>query len=192
MKHFCFDNMALFEILNKTSKHTLTNFENINQILAQVIIGITACLRFPGQLNMDLRKLAVNMIPFPMLHFLTTSFSPLQTQHNHSYKTFNEHNLIKQMFEKTNQMFTSNSYHGKYLTATGIFRGKSLSIKVLHDLMIKEKMKQNFISWIPNNVRRKRIEIQEDLFKFSVKSLIVIFHRKIFLNPSRVLRIIRG
>ncbi|GJV80039.1 tubulin beta-2 chain [Tanacetum coccineum] len=31
--------------------------------------GVTCCLRFPGQLNSDLRKLAVNLIPFPRLHF---------------------------------------------------------------------------------------------------------------------------
>merc|ERR550519_2690725 len=28
--------------------------------------GVTTCLRFPGQLNADLRKLAVNMVPFPI------------------------------------------------------------------------------------------------------------------------------
>jgi len=28
-------------------------------------------LQFPGQLNSDLRKLAVNMVPFPRLHFFT-------------------------------------------------------------------------------------------------------------------------
>jgi len=27
--------------------------------------GVTTCLRFPGQLNCDLRKIAVNLIPFP-------------------------------------------------------------------------------------------------------------------------------
>ena len=29
--------------------------------------GVTTSLRFPGQLNADLRKLAVNMVPFPRL-----------------------------------------------------------------------------------------------------------------------------
>ena len=29
--------------------------------------GVTCCLRFPGQLNADLRKLATNLIPFPRL-----------------------------------------------------------------------------------------------------------------------------
>ncbi|KAL9682595.1 hypothetical protein QQ045_014397 [Rhodiola kirilowii] len=35
--------------------------------------GVTCCLRFPGQLNSDLRKLAVNLIPFPRLHFFMMS-----------------------------------------------------------------------------------------------------------------------
>jgi tubulin beta len=30
-----------------------------------------------GQLNCDLRKLSVNMVPFPRLHFFTVGFSPL-------------------------------------------------------------------------------------------------------------------
>lgn len=160
---FCFDNIALFDILNRTLRISSGNFEQINEILAQVMIGVTSCFRFPGQLNMDLRKLAVNMIPFPSLHFLHTSFSPLQIN---SFKNITEHLLIKQMFDKTNQMLTVNSSHGKYLTTTGIFRGKTLSLKALHELMSKEKFKQNFIQWIPNNVRRKK-NIQ-DRFSFEI------------------------
>jgi tubulin beta len=30
--------------------------------------GTTCSLRFPGQLDADLRKLAVNLVPFPRLH----------------------------------------------------------------------------------------------------------------------------
>ncbi|CAF1554726.1 unnamed protein product, partial [Adineta steineri] len=119
---FCFDNVALFNILNKILRIPSGNFNDINQIIAQVMIGITACFRFPGQLNMDLRKLAVNMIPFPSLHFLMTSFSPLQTYQSASYQNINEHMLIKQMFDINNQMLAFNSHQGKYLTATGIFR----------------------------------------------------------------------
>jgi tubulin beta len=42
--------------------------------------GVTTCLRFPGQLNTDLRKLAVNMVPFPRLHFFMPSFAPLSSK----------------------------------------------------------------------------------------------------------------
>jgi len=40
----------------------------------------TCCLRFPGQLNCDLRKMAVNMIPFPRLHFFMVGFAPLTSR----------------------------------------------------------------------------------------------------------------
>jgi len=46
---FCFDNVALFNILNKTLRLSSGNFQDINQIIAQVMIGITACFRFPGK-----------------------------------------------------------------------------------------------------------------------------------------------
>ncbi|XLT09418.1 hypothetical protein HN51_055211 [Arachis hypogaea] len=32
---------------------------------------------FPGQLNSDMRKLVVNLIPFPRLHFFMVGFAPL-------------------------------------------------------------------------------------------------------------------
>lgn len=38
--------------------------------------GFTASLRFPGQLNSDLRKLGVNLVPFPRLHFFTVAQTP--------------------------------------------------------------------------------------------------------------------
>jgi hypothetical protein len=42
--------------------------------------GVTCCLRFPGQLNADLRKLATNLIPFPRLHFFMVGFCPLTSR----------------------------------------------------------------------------------------------------------------
>merc|ERR1711970_1203479 len=44
---------------------------------SSVMAGVTCCLRFPGQLNSDLRKLGVNLIPFPRLHFFQIGFAPL-------------------------------------------------------------------------------------------------------------------
>jgi tubulin beta len=48
--------------------------------------GVTTCLRFPGQLNADLRKLAVNMVPFPRLHFFMPGFAPLTSRDNAAYR----------------------------------------------------------------------------------------------------------
>src|SRR5579862_7774213 len=48
--------------------------------------GVTTCLRFPGQLNADLRKLAVNMVPFPRLHFFVPGFAPLTARESNAYR----------------------------------------------------------------------------------------------------------
>ena len=39
--------------------------------------AVTRCIHFPGQLIFDLRKIAVNLIPFPRLHFFMKGIAPL-------------------------------------------------------------------------------------------------------------------
>jgi len=63
--------------------------------------GVTTCLRFPGQLNSDLRKLAVNMVPFPRLHFFMPGFAPLCPRGQQVYQlVFNPMNLYNQSFDR--------------------------------------------------------------------------------------------
>lgn len=52
----------------------------MNHLVSLTMSGVTTCLRFPGQLNADLRKLAVNMVPFPRLHFFMPGFAPLTSR----------------------------------------------------------------------------------------------------------------
>src|SRR4051794_33488950 len=67
---------ALYDICFRTLKLTNPSYGDLNQLVSSVMSGITCCLRFPGQLNSDLRKLAVNLIPFPRLHFFLVGFAP--------------------------------------------------------------------------------------------------------------------
>ena len=78
--------------------------------------GITTCLRFPGQLNSDLRKLAVNMVPFPRLHFFMTGYAPLTARGSQQYRAVTVPELTQQMFDAKNMMAASDPRHGRYLT----------------------------------------------------------------------------
>ena len=74
--------------------------------------GVTTCLRFPGQLNADLRKLAVNMVPFPRLHFFMPGFAPLTARGNLKYRAMTVPELTAQMFDaKVCQIFTLNTLY---------------------------------------------------------------------------------
>ena len=62
---YCIDNEALHDICARTLKIKSPDYESLNSLISIVMSGITTSLRFPGQLNADLRKLAVNLVPFP-------------------------------------------------------------------------------------------------------------------------------
>jgi len=63
---FCIDNEALYDIHFRTLKLATPTYGDLNHLVSVVMSGITTCLRFPGQLNSDLRKLAVNMGSFSL------------------------------------------------------------------------------------------------------------------------------
>lgn len=86
--------------------------------------GVTTCLRFPGQLNADLRKLAVNMVPFPRLHFFMPGFAPLTAKGSQQYRALTVPELTAQMFDSKNMMTACDPRHGRYLTCAAIFRGE--------------------------------------------------------------------
>ncbi|KAK8937601.1 Tubulin beta-1 chain [Platanthera guangdongensis] len=55
------DNEALYDICFCTLKLATPTFGDLNHLISAIMSGVTCCLRFPGQLNSDLRKLAVNL-----------------------------------------------------------------------------------------------------------------------------------
>ncbi|CAG9793106.1 unnamed protein product [Diatraea saccharalis] len=67
---YCIDNEALYDICYRTLKVPNPTYGDLNHLVSLTMSGVTTCLRFPGQLNADLRKLAVNMVPFPASSFL--------------------------------------------------------------------------------------------------------------------------
>src|SRR5436190_14449648 len=100
------------------------SYGDLNHLVSAVMSGVTTCLRFPGQLNSDLRKLAVNMVPFPRLHFFLIGFAPLTAAASNKYRAVTVPELTQQMFDAKNMMAASDPRHGRYLTVAAYFRGK--------------------------------------------------------------------
>ncbi|KAH7394842.1 Tubulin/FtsZ [Pyrenochaeta sp. MPI-SDFR-AT-0127] len=94
-KTFCID-----EVRDKSTLQ-LNNPSNgdLNYLVSAVMSGVTTCLNFPSQLNSDLRKLVINIVPFPRIYFFI-------------------------MFGPKNIIVAANFYNGCYLTYSACFRGK--------------------------------------------------------------------
>ncbi|RVW42564.1 Tubulin beta-6 chain [Vitis vinifera] len=98
------DNEALYDICFRTLKLSTPSFGDLNHLISATMSGVTCCLRFPGQLNSDLRKLAVNLIPFPRLHFFMVGFAPLTSRGSQQYISLTVPELTQQMWDAKNMM----------------------------------------------------------------------------------------
>ncbi|CAI6098141.1 unnamed protein product, partial [Clonostachys chloroleuca] len=197
---FCIDNEALYDICMRTLKLSNPTYGDLNYLVSAVMSGVTTCLRFPGQLNSDLRKLAVNMVPFPRLHFFMVGFAPLTSRGAHSFRAVSVPELTQQMFDPKNMMAASDFRNGRYLTCCAIFRGK-VAMKEVEDQMrnVQNKNSSYFVEWIPNNIQTALCAIPprglkmsstfignstsiQELFKRVGEQFTVMFRRKAFLH----------
>merc|ERR1712146_344292 len=148
------DNEALYDICFRTLKLTTPTYGDLSHLVSAALSGVTCCLRFPGQLNCDLRKLAVNMVPFPRLHFFMVGFAPLTSRGSQQYQALTVPELTQQMFDAKNMMAAADPRHGRYLTASALFRGR-MSTKEVDEQMLNVQNKNSsyFVEWIPNNLK---------------------------------------
>jgi tubulin beta len=157
---YVLDNEALYDICYKTLKLTTPTYGDLNHLICAAACGTTCSLRFPGQLNCDLRKLAVNLIPFPRLHFLTLGFAPLTARATQAYKAVSVAELTAQQFDAKNMMCAADPRHGRYLTCACMFRGKITTKEVDEQMLnVVNKNSSYFVEWIPNNVKSSICDI---------------------------------
>ncbi|KER25244.1 hypothetical protein T265_07282 [Opisthorchis viverrini] len=197
---YCIDNEALYDICFRTLKLTTPTYGDLNHLVSATMSGVTTCLRFPGQLNADLRKLAVNMVPFPRLHFFMPGFAPLTSRGSQQYRALTVPELTQQMFDAKNMMAACDPRHGRYLTVAAIFRGR-MSMKEVDEQMLNVQNKNSsyFVEWIPNNVKTAVCDIPprglkmsvtfignstaiQELFKRVSEQFTAMFRRKAFLH----------
>lgn len=198
---FCIDNEALYDICLNTLKLSNPSYADLNRLVSMVMSGITTSLRFPGQLNADLRKLAVNMVPFPRLHFFMVGFAPLTAQGSTAYRACSVSDLTQQMFSPKNMMAACDPNRGRYLTVAAIFRGKKISMKEVDEQMLSIQKKHfgNFVEWIPHNVKTSLCDVSsgglemsstfignstaiQELFKRISDQFSLMFRKKAFLH----------
>jgi tubulin beta len=197
---YALDNEALYDICNRTLKLANPTYSDLNYLIANAITGTTCSLRFPGQLNCDLRKLAVNLVPFPRLHFYLVGFAPLTAPDVKAYRVLTVPELTAQAFDAKNMMCAADPRHGRYLTCAMMFRGKISSEVVVDEMAeITNKHSAYFVEWIPNNIKASICNIPpkgldmssvfignstaiQEAFKRVVDQFTLMFRRKAFLH----------
>merc|ERR1719300_1780675 len=145
--------------MHNVMKKKTVEYSVLNALISCVMAGVTCSLRFPGKLNGDLRKLGVNLVPFPRLHFFLVSQAPPASKDNRGYQLVNVKELVNQVYSPRTFFSNVKPDDGKYMTASLIFRGPMKTQEV--DEICEKRQTSNgddYVEWIPNNQKTSIVE----------------------------------
>jgi tubulin alpha len=71
------DNEAIYDICRRCLDIERPTYVNLNRLIAQTISSLTASLRFDGALNVDVTEFQTNLVPYPRIHFMLSSYAPI-------------------------------------------------------------------------------------------------------------------
>ncbi|CAI9566902.1 unnamed protein product [Staurois parvus] len=121
-------------------------FDAMNNIVANLLLNLTSSARFEGQLNMDLNEITMNLVPFPHLHYLTSSVTPLYTLADVNIPTRRLDQMFSDAFNKDHQLIRADPKHNLYLACALMVRG-NVHISDVRRNIERLKPSLQFVSW---------------------------------------------
>merc|ERR1712167_402406 len=98
------DNEAIYEICQKSLNIERPTYTNLNRLIAQVISSITASLRFDGALNVDITEFQTNLVPYPRIHFMLSSYAPVISSEKATHEQLSAYEITNSAFEPSSMM----------------------------------------------------------------------------------------
>ncbi len=188
------DNEAVIRHQTREHPNSPKSWPSLNRIIAQAMCDSSCGFRYPGRLNCDLRKLAVNLIPFPRLHFFVPSIA----------STAMSPNAVKELTSSVFSPFTAlcsvDLLRGRSLTCAAFFRGMLSSGEVEATLFNHtQKNSSQFVEWIPGNIHVALCDVpspgreaslllfnnskaQLEVYKRIAEQFTAMFRRKAYLH----------
>jgi tubulin alpha len=148
------DNEAIYDICKRNLHIQSPTYINMNRMVAQVISSLTASLRFDGALNVDINEFQTNLVPYPRIHFMLSSYAPMKTIDKAGHDQMTVKELTNAAFEPASLMAKCDPRHGKYMAVCLMFRGdvvpKDVNGAVAH---IKAQPDIQFVDWCPTGFK---------------------------------------
>lgn len=151
---FVLDNKALYNICANNLQIENTQYSHMNSVISQIYSSLTATLRFDGAINADLTEFRTNLVPYPRIKFMSTSYAPL------SYVDVTTDVIDRSTFELTEDLFSSScglsscGSGGKYMACCLMYRGyvvpKDVNAAVA---TIKKNTNIKFVDWCPTGFK---------------------------------------
>merc|ERR1712130_498285 len=129
-------------------------YTNLNRLIAQVISSLTASLRFDGALNVDVTEFQTNLVPYPRIHFMLSSYAPVISAEKAYHEKLSVAELTTACFEPANMMAKCDPRHGKYMVCCMMYRGDVVPKDVNAAIgTVKTKRTIRFVDWCPTGFK---------------------------------------
>ena len=194
------DNEALYNICERNLVRSNPTYKDMNSLISCVMSGVTASVRFPGQLNSDLKKIYTNLVPFPRMRYFVQSYAPLYFNIFSEQKSLSVSDLVQELFSNSNVMCDIDLRQGRCMAGSVLFRGK-IQTSEAEERLYKFRKNNEFMftSWIADNLQISYCDVPAkgkdltailvshtgavvEVFKRINSSFTTMFRRKAFIH----------
>jgi len=148
------DNEAIYDICKRNLDIERPSYQNLNRLIAQVISSLTASLRFAGALNVDVTEFQTNLVPYPRIHFMLSSYAPVVSKVKADHESLSIAEITNASFEPANMMAKCDPRKGKYMACCMMYRGDVVPKDVNGAVAtIKTKSTISFVDWSPTGFK---------------------------------------
>ena len=151
---FMVDNEALYDICRRNLDIERPTYTNLNRLIAQIISSLTASLRFDGALNVDVTEFQTNLVPYPRIHFVVSSYAPVISAEKAYHEQLSVAEITNSAFEPASMLCKVDPRHGKYMAVCLMYRGDVVPKDVNAAVAtIKTKRTIQFVDWCPTGFK---------------------------------------
>ncbi|CAI0393564.1 unnamed protein product [Linum tenue] len=148
------DNEAIYDICRRSLDIERPTYQNLNRLISQVISSLTASLRFDGALNVDVTEFQTNLVPYPRIHFMLSSYAPVISAEKAYHEQLSVAEITNSAFEPSSMMAKCDPRHGKYMACCLMYRGDVVPKDVNAAVAtIKTKRTIQFVDWCPTGFK---------------------------------------
>merc|ERR1711988_374231 len=151
------DNEALYKICNKKLDIDRPSYVNLNNIICKVVSSMTAAIRFDGELNVDMNEFQTNLVPFPRLHFMTTSLAPIISKKKADHEAHDCKRITDDCLQASSFLVKYSDFdvvEDKYMAISINYRGDIKSKEANATVQwLKQNNKISFVEWCPTGFK---------------------------------------
>jgi len=151
------DNEAIYAISQRQLGIERPSYADLNILISKVISSMTASLRFDGELNVDLGEFQTNLVPFPRLHFMTTSLAPVISMKKATHESQTIREITDHCFQPENMLVKHGDFdpvEDKYMAVSINYRGNIQSKQANAAVQwLQRNHKVSFVEWCPTGFK---------------------------------------